>query len=64
MATTQIIPHKPLQKVTETARQLNVSRQFLYQLMDAGKLRYIQIGGTRRLRPEDVERFLAESTRG
>ena len=52
---TATAPETPLQKVTEVARQLSVSRAFVYQLMDRGELPYLQLGGTRRVRAQDVQ---------
>jgi len=54
---------KPLLKTVEVARRLSISRAFVYVLMDRGDLPYVQLGRTRRVRQEDVEKLLADSTR-
>jgi excisionase family DNA binding protein len=47
-------PQRLLLKVSEIALETGLSRSFLYALMDRGDLAYVQIGRTRRCRPEDI----------
>jgi excisionase family DNA binding protein len=54
---------RPLEKVVQVATRLGISRAFVYQLMDRGDLPYVQLGGTRRVRPEDVDRLVADNTK-
>ena len=45
--------------VHDLARMLNCSISQVYALKDAGRLRYLKIGGMIRFRPEDVHEFLS-----
>ena len=45
---------KVLFTVAETAQMLSVGRTLVYSLMETGKLPYVKIGGTRRVRLADV----------
>jgi len=45
--------------VAEVAEQLRVSTMTVYRLIKAGDLVAARIGKSYRLRPEDVDRFLA-----
>ena len=53
-----------LEKIPEMARQLSVSRGYVYQLMEAGKLAYVKIGRCRRVKPEDVAKLIEDGTVG
>lgn len=53
-----------LKTVPEVAAYLNVSRSTVYNLMDQGKLRWVKIGGSRRVKWADVESLVAENTFG
>lgn len=53
-------PQKLL-KAVEVADILSISRAFTYQLMKQGKIRTVEIGSARRVRPEDLQEFIAES---
>jgi excisionase family DNA binding protein len=55
-----------LQTVAETASQLRVSQQLIYQAIAEGRLKCLRLSGagkrgTIRIRESDVEEFLAES---
>ena len=45
----------------EVAEILHVSRSYAYQLLDRGRLPYIQIGKSRRVHPEDLQKFIQEN---
>ncbi|HUY91823.1 MAG TPA: helix-turn-helix domain-containing protein [Pirellulales bacterium] len=53
-----------LRNVAEVAAYLGVSRSKVYLLMDAGELRWVKIGKSRRVRWEDVERMIERNTHG
>ena len=50
-----------LLKAAEVAELLNISRAFAYQLMNRGELKTVAIGGVRRVRPEDLRRYIEEN---
>ncbi len=50
-----------LLKAVEVARILNVSRALAYQLMQKGVIPTVKIQGARRVRPEDLQRFIEDS---
>lgn len=45
----------------EVAQTLHVSRSYAYKLLDKGKLPYIQIGKSRRVHPDDLQKFIQEN---
>ena len=47
-----------LLKANDVAELLNVSRSFVYALMQSGHLPTVQIGRSVRVRPEDLEEFI------
>ncbi len=51
-------PQKLLRAV-EVAEILSVSRAYAYQLMQRGEIRTVMIGTARRVRPEDLNNFIA-----
>lgn len=56
-------------KVAEVAEMLNLSRSAVYEMMDAGKLRYCRLPGsgercTRRVRLSDVQTMIERSMVG
>jgi excisionase family DNA binding protein len=63
MSVTNIVMNQPqkLLKAGEVADILSISRAFTYQLMKQGKIRTVEIGSARRVRPEDLQEFIAES---
>jgi excisionase family DNA binding protein len=52
---------KSLLKATEVAKILNVSRAMAYQLMQRGEIRTVSIGSAKRVRREDLERYIQEN---
>ena len=54
------LPERLLTAV-EVASVLNISRAFAYQLMQRGKIRTVCIEGARRVRREDLSKFIEES---
>ncbi|MEX1248343.1 MAG: helix-turn-helix domain-containing protein [Anaerolineales bacterium] len=55
-----LLPEKLL-KAVQVAEILNVSRAFAYQLMQKGIIPTVKIMGTRRVRREDLIRFIQDS---
>jgi len=55
-----ILPER-LFKADEVAKVLNISRAFAYQLMQKGDIPTVKIRGARRVRPEDLSRFIKEN---
>lgn len=47
--------------VDETAVRLACSRRSVYRLMAEGRLRSLKVGGLRRIRENEVERFMREA---
>ena len=45
----------------EVAKILSISRAFAYQLMNRGELRTVAIGTARRVRPEDLRKYIQEN---
>lgn len=63
----QAIPEKKpaLQKLlraSEVAEILDVSKAFVYQLIQRGLIRSVRIGTSRRIRMEDLLRFIEENS--
>jgi excisionase family DNA binding protein len=50
-----------LLRAVDVAEILNISRAFAYQLMQRGDIRTVFIGGARRVRPEDLRKYIEES---
>jgi excisionase family DNA binding protein len=44
----------------EVAQILNVSKAFAYRLMAEGEIPTVRLGRSVRVRPEDLEQFIAE----
>lgn len=53
---------RPLASAIEIAQFLGVSRGQIYGLMDSGQLPFYRVGSLRRVRWDDVDKLLAEST--
>ncbi len=51
-----------LLRATEVAEILNVSKAFVYQLMQKGLIRTVRIGASRRIRLDDLTRFIEENS--
>jgi excisionase family DNA binding protein len=47
-----------LLKVPEVAEQLGISRAKVYELIAAGTLRSVKVGGCRRIRASDLHAFV------
>ena len=58
--TIQTRPPEKLLKAVQVAEILNVSRAFAYQLMQKGVIPTVKILGARRVRREDLLRFIHE----
>lgn len=54
----------PLLKVPEVAGVLNCSKAYIYQLIKRKEIPSVQIGSAVRVRPEDLERYIAENLQG
>lgn len=52
-----------LLKAVQVAHILNVSRAFAYQLMQKGVIPTVRILGSRRVRPEDLRRFIQDNVK-
>ena len=48
--------------VSEAATALRISRSSIYRLFDAGELRWVQIGASRRVTSAEIHRFIAAHT--
>ncbi len=46
----------------DVARLLNVSRAFAYRLLQRGEIASVRMGRVVRVKPEDLRRFIEEST--
>lgn len=49
-----------LLRVPEVVARLGISRAKLYELLASGELRSVRIGGSRRIRNEDLDKFIAD----
>jgi excisionase family DNA binding protein len=49
-----------LLKVPDVVARLGVSRAKVYELMASGELCSVRVGGSRRIRSVDLDRFIAE----
>lgn len=54
-----VLPEEEMLSTQEAADFLNVSRQYLVRLIDAGELAAVKVGSHRRLRVADVKEFEA-----
>lgn len=48
----------------EVARALRVSKQTVYRVVSAGRLRALHIGGSIRIRKADLDLYIRENTGG
>ena len=48
-------------KVSEVAEILNVSRAHVYNMIADGQMPFVRIGEAMRIRPEDLEDFVADN---
>lgn len=56
-----LLTTEKLLKAIQVAQILNVSRAFAYQLMRKGVIPTVKILGARRVRQEDLHRFIQDS---
>jgi excisionase family DNA binding protein len=54
-----VLPEEEMLSTQEAADLLNVSRQYLVRLVDAGELAAVKVGSHRRLRVAEIEEFKA-----
>jgi excisionase family DNA binding protein len=54
---------QPLLTITETAKLFNIGRQSVARWIHDGSLRAIKIGGSVRIRVEDVDAFISDNER-
>lgn len=54
-------PNTYLLRASEVAKILNVSRAMAYLLMQRGEIRTVRIGTARRVRREDLYRYIQEN---
>ena len=54
---------RPLLKMEQVAELLGVHPATAYRLLEAGKLAFYQIGGSKRVDPDDLEAYLASCRR-
>lgn len=50
--------------VPQVSEVLAISRSKIYQMMDAGELPFVKLGGSRRIRWSDVDELIRRSTVG
>ena len=48
--------------IPEVAAALRISRSFVYRFFDGGQLGWVRVGGTRRVTPAEIDRFITEHT--
>lgn len=53
-----VMEDKLLYKVTDVAQVLSLSRTKVYELVRSGELTSVRIGGSRRVRGEDLARYV------
>ena len=51
-----------LMRASEVAQILNISRAFVYQLMQTGELPTVRLGRSVRVRPSDLEEVIRANT--
>lgn len=52
-----------LLRIEDVAERLSVSRSMAWKLVDLGELRSVRIGRAVRVRPQDLEAYLADPAR-
>ena len=52
-----------LLRIEQVAERLSVSRSMAWKIIDTGQLRSVRIGRAVRVRPEDLEAYLADPAR-
>lgn len=56
-------PGQPLLRIEDIAERLSVSRSFAWKLVAHGEVRSIRLGRAVRIRPEDLEAYIASAAR-
>jgi excisionase family DNA binding protein len=56
-------PPPRLVTITDACRQLQISRTFLYRLLDRGELRSVKLGRVRRIPAGDLDELVARRLR-
>jgi len=54
---------QPLLRIEQVAERLSVSRSMAWKIIDSGQLRSLRIGRVVRVRPEDLDAYLADPVR-
>jgi len=54
---------RPLLRIEQVAERLSVSRSMAWKIIDDGQLRSMRIGRVVRVRPEDLDAYLADPAR-
>jgi excisionase family DNA binding protein len=49
--------------IPQTAATLRTSRSTVYRLMDRGELRWVEVGCTRRVSSDEIDRYIIQHTR-
>lgn len=52
---------KQLLTALQVAIRLNISKPFAYKLMASGDLPSVKIGSARRVRPQDLEKYIEDN---
>lgn len=60
--TDQLIYRKQMLKAPQVAEILNISRAFAYKLINQGDIPSVKIGKSVRVRQEDLEAFIEQSS--
>lgn len=55
--------HGRLLRIENVAERLSVSRSMAWKIIDLGQLRSVRIGRAVRVRPQDLEAYLADPAR-
>lgn len=58
---TEASKSKQLLTALQVAVRLNISKPFAYKLMASGDLPSVKIGSARRVRPEDLEKYIEDN---
>lgn len=58
---TNELSNKKFLRATEVAEILDISRAMAYRLMQRGKIRTVRISGSRRVREEDLEKYIGDN---
>ncbi|WP_425182871.1 helix-turn-helix domain-containing protein [Mycobacterium sp.] len=56
-------PGQRLLTIPQAAHTLRTSRSTIYRLMDRGELRWVEVGCTRRVSSDEIDRYITQHTR-